>query len=208
VAVLDKLLELSSFWDTRVRHLSLGHRVRCDLAAALLHDPSVVFLDEPTIGMDVVVKEQVRELLRHQVEQRGRTVVLTTHDMTEVERLAERVILINQGRILLDGTVSDIRLRFGAGWRVRAVLLRPDRPAGSVPCPPGLTVLRHEGRELVVGPDAGTAAPGPHHALKWIIERYEVEDIRIEESDLEEVMRAAYASGQPDTGPADRERAA
>ncbi|MCG3041088.1 ATP-binding cassette domain-containing protein [Streptomyces sp. S1A] len=98
LAEFDSLLELSEFWDTRVRHLSLGQRVRCDLAAALLHDPPVVFLDEPTIGMDVVVKEQVRGFLRHQVERRGRTVLLTTHDMTEVARLAERVVLINHGR--------------------------------------------------------------------------------------------------------------
>jgi ABC-2 type transport system ATP-binding protein len=121
----DGLLELSEFWDTRVRHLSLGQRVRCDLAASLLHDPPVVFLDEPTIGMDVVVKEQVRRFLRHQVEERDRTVLLTTHDMTEVERLAERVVLINHGRIVLDGSLQEIRRRFGGTWQVRATLADP-----------------------------------------------------------------------------------
>jgi len=80
----NRILELEQFWDGRARQLSLGQRIRCDLAAALLHDPPVVFLDEPTIGMDVVVKEQVREFLRDQVRRRGRTVLLTTHDMTEV----------------------------------------------------------------------------------------------------------------------------
>ncbi|HEV2343346.1 MAG TPA: ATP-binding cassette domain-containing protein [Actinocrinis sp.] len=109
VAAFDRILELSAFWDTRARQLSLGQRVRCDLAAALIHDPAVLYLDEPTIGMDVVVKEQVREFLRDQVEQRGRTVVLTTHDMTEVERLAERVILINGGRIVYDGNLDTLR---------------------------------------------------------------------------------------------------
>ncbi|HZU56825.1 MAG TPA: ATP-binding cassette domain-containing protein [Actinocrinis sp.] len=109
VAAFDRILELSAFWDTRARQLSLGQRVRCDLAAALIHDPAVLYLDEPTIGMDVVVKEQVREFLRDQVENRGRTVVLTTHDMTEVERLAERVILINHGQIVYDGDLSTLR---------------------------------------------------------------------------------------------------
>ena len=109
IAAFDRILELSAFWDTRARQLSLGQRVRCDLAAALIHDPSVLYLDEPTIGMDVVVKEQVREFLRDQVENRGRTVVLTTHDMTEVERLAERVILINHGRIVYDGDLDTLR---------------------------------------------------------------------------------------------------
>jgi len=109
IARFDRILELSSFWDTRARQLSLGQRVRCDLAAALIHDPAVLYLDEPTIGMDVVVKEQVREFLRDQVEQRGRTVVLTTHDMTEVERLAERVVLINHGRIAYDGDLENLR---------------------------------------------------------------------------------------------------
>ena len=109
IATFDRILELSEFWDTRARQLSLGQRVRCDLAAALIHDPAVLYLDEPTIGMDVVVKEQVREFLRDQVEQRGRTVVLTTHDMTEVERLAERVVLINHGRIAYDGDLDTLR---------------------------------------------------------------------------------------------------
>ena len=183
----DDLLELSSFWDTRIRHLSLGQRVRCDLAAALLHDPPVVFLDEPTIGMDVVVKEQVRRFLRHQVEERGRTVLLTTHDMTEVERLAERVVLINHGRIVLDGTLDEIRQRFDGGWRVNATVLGENR----VPCPEGLRILHEEGPRLVFGPGRGSELT-PHQALKRIIECYDVADIAVEESDLEDVMRTAY----------------
>ncbi|MFD9318257.1 ATP-binding cassette domain-containing protein [Streptomyces sp. NPDC060053] len=184
----DTLLELSSFWDTRVRHLSLGQRVRCDLAAALLHDPPVVFLDEPTIGMDVVVKEQVREFLRHQVEQRGRTVLLTTHDMTEVERLAERVVLINHGRLVLDGTLDEIRRKFGSTWQVRATLADPHTEVVALP---GIAVLRHDGSRVVFGPD-GPGAPTVHQALKSVIERYEVTDIALDEAELEDVMRAAY----------------
>ncbi|WP_328767841.1 ABC transporter ATP-binding protein [Streptomyces sp. NBC_00286] len=190
----DELLDLSSFWDTRVRHLSLGQRVRSDLAAALLHDPPVVFLDEPTIGMDVVVKEQVREFLRYQVEERGRTVLLTTHDMTEVERLAERVVLINHGRLVLDGTLDEIRRKFGWTWQVRATLA--DAHAAVEPWP-GVVLVRREGPQVVFGPD-GPAAPTVHQALKQVIERYEVTDIALDEAELEDVMRAAYAQAGDD----------
>lgn len=202
---LDGLLELSSFWDTRVRHLSLGQRVRCDLAAALLHDPPVVFLDEPTIGMDVVVKERVRVLLRREVEQRGRAVLLTTHDMAEVERLAERVVVISHGRTVMDGTLEEVRARFGGQWRVRATIHGHSAAAGTGPCPPGLAVVGRDGAAVVFGPSASgedgadssrdPAVLTAHQALKLIIERYEVTDVRVEESDLEEVMRAAYTGG-------------
>ncbi|MFJ9711106.1 ATP-binding cassette domain-containing protein [Streptomyces sp. NPDC101234] len=188
----DDLLELSAFWDTRVRHLSLGQRVRCDLAAALLHDPPVVFLDEPTIGMDVVVKEQVREFLRYQVAERGRTVLLTTHDMTEVERLAERVVLVNHGRLVLDGTLDEIRRDFGSTWQVRATLADPHTPVGPLP---GITLVRRDGPQVVFGPD-GSAAPTVHEALKLVIERYEVTGVAVDEADLEDVMRAAYAEAR------------
>ncbi|MFK0105989.1 ATP-binding cassette domain-containing protein [Streptomyces sp. NPDC091217] len=188
----DDLLELSAFWDTRVRHLSLGQRVRCDLAAALLHDPPVVFLDEPTIGMDVVVKEQVREFLRYQVAERGRTVLLTTHDMTEVERLAERVVLVNHGRLVLDGTLDEIRRDFGSTWQVRATLADPHTPVGPLP---GITLVRRDGPQVVFCPD-GPGAPTVHQALKLVIERYEVTDVAVDEADLEDVMRAAYAEAR------------
>ncbi|MEU9245497.1 ATP-binding cassette domain-containing protein [Streptomyces shenzhenensis] len=188
----DELLELSAFWDTRVRHLSLGQRVRCDLAAALLHDPPVVFLDEPTIGMDVVVKEQVREFLRYQVAERGRTVLLTTHDMTEVERLAERVVLVNHGRLVLDGTLDEVRRDFGSTWQVRATLADPHTPVGALP---GIALVSHDGPQVVFGPD-GPAAPTVHQALKLVIERYEVTGVAVDEADLEDVMRAAYAEAR------------
>ncbi|MEU2616978.1 ATP-binding cassette domain-containing protein [Streptomyces sp. NPDC007157] len=188
----DRLLDLSAFWDTRVRHLSLGQRVRCDLAAALLHDPPVVFLDEPTIGMDVVVKEQVREFLRYQVAERGRTVLLTTHDMTEVERLAERVVLVNHGRLVLDGSLDEIRRTFGSTWQVRATLADPHTPVGPLP---GITLVSRDGPQVVFGPD-GPAAPTVHRALKLVIERYEVTGVAVDEADLEDVMRAAYVRAE------------
>jgi len=189
----DEMLELSEFWNTRVRHLSLGQRVRCDLAAALLHDPPVVFLDEPTIGMDVVAKEQVRQFLRYEVEQRGRTVLLTTHDMTEVTRLAGRVVLINDGRIVMDDSLEEIRRRFGGTWQVHVTFVDPyaanhlDGDSSLA----GLRIVRREGPRVVFGPDE-KHAPAVHEALKRITQRYQISDLALEQNDLEDVIRVAF----------------
>ena len=111
---LTDLLNLSELLKTPARSLSLGQRMRCEIAASLLHDPRILFLDEPTIGLDAVSKIAVREFVLGMNKRRGTTVILTTHDMQDVEALAQRVLLIGKGRILLDGTLDDIR-RGGSG---------------------------------------------------------------------------------------------
>src|SRR5215207_1534690 len=107
--VFRDILELDAFLETPVRQLSLGQRMRGDLAAALLHDPEVLFLDEPTIGLDVVAKHRIRHFLHTLNRERGVTVLLTTHDMTDVERLCSRLLIIDHGRMLYDGSVAEIR---------------------------------------------------------------------------------------------------
>lgn len=111
---LTDLLNLSEILKTPARSLSLGQRMRCEIAASLLHDPRILFLDEPTIGLDAVSKIAVREFVLDMNKRRGTTVILATHDMQDVEALAQRVLLIGKGRILLDGTLDDIR-RGGSG---------------------------------------------------------------------------------------------
>lgn len=106
---LSDLLNLDELLRTPARSLSLGQRMRCEIAASLLHDPRILFLDEPTIGLDAVSKLAVRQFILDMNRTRGTTVILTTHDMQDVEALAQRVILIGKGRILLDGTLDDIR---------------------------------------------------------------------------------------------------
>ena len=106
---LTELLALSELLKTPTRQLSLGQRMRCEIAASLLHAPKVLFLDEPTIGLDAVSKIAVREFVTRQNREHGTTVILTTHDMQDISALAKRVILIGRGRILLDGTIDDIR---------------------------------------------------------------------------------------------------
>ena len=117
MAFFDQLLGLSEFLHQPVRKLSLGQRMRCDLAAALLHEPRVLFLDEPTIGLDVVAKENVRIFLRQAREQLGVTIILTTHDLSDIEQLCRRVIIIDRGKVLYNGLLDD--LRRGPGHRLR-----------------------------------------------------------------------------------------
>ena len=206
VKEMNRILELEEFWDQRARQLSLGQRVRCDLAAALLHDPPVVFLDEPTIGMDVVVKEQVREFLRDEVNQRGRTVLLTTHDMTEVAKLAERVALIDHGRVVYDGATAGLQDLAGVTWEAHVTV-------ETVPVAidvPGLRLTRSEGTRLTFAPVPGAAGAAgspvggdgdgavltPRHAVRRLIEHLPVTDIRVEEPDLEDVVRLAFRAGR------------
>ncbi len=106
---LTQLLDLGDLLRTPARQLSLGQRMRCEIAASLLHSPKILFLDEPTIGLDAVSKLAVRDFILRLNRERGTTVLLTTHDMQDIEALASRVLLIGRGKILLDGTLEDIR---------------------------------------------------------------------------------------------------
>lgn len=106
---LTQLLELKELLRTPARQLSLGQRMRCEIAASLLHSPKILFLDEPTIGLDAVSKLAVRDFIRRQNERHGTTVILTTHDMQDIEALTKRIILIGKGKVLLDGTLDDIK---------------------------------------------------------------------------------------------------
>lgn len=106
---LTELLNLKEFLRTPVRQLSLGQRMRCEIAASLLHSPRILFLDEPTIGLDAVSKLAVRDFVKRRNQTHGTTVILTTHDMQDIEALAKRIILIGKGRILMDGTPEDIK---------------------------------------------------------------------------------------------------
>lgn len=118
---LDKLtetLDLADLLQIPVRQLSLGQRMRCEIAAALLHGPKILFLDEPTIGLDAASKLAVRQFVKTMNRQLGVTVILTTHDMSDIEALAERIIMIGKGEVLFDGSLSEVRARFGSRQQV------------------------------------------------------------------------------------------
>ncbi|WP_131737078.1 ABC transporter ATP-binding protein [Actinomadura roseirufa] len=186
----DDVLALAEFWNTPVRHLSLGQRVRCDLAAALLHDPRIVFLDEPTIGMDVMVKEQVRDFLRYQATVRGRTVLLTTHDTADIAQLCDRLLLIDHGRVVFDGTLEALRAARDDGVTVRVAFAEP---VGHLEIDGAVVVERTELRATLV------PAPGVPHGrvVQQVVSRAPVTDLRVEESSVEALIRDVYRGGSP-----------
>ena len=202
LAKLRAMLELDEFLDTPVRQLSLGQRMRGDLAAALLHDPELLYLDEPTIGLDVVAKARIREFLLAINSERDVTVLLTTHDMDDVETLCPRMLIIDHGRKLYDGAVSSIRERFG-GERTLIAVMDPAQLA-SLPhdheglpileaLPPGVRLLRAESPRLWLG-FSREGIPA-HELVAWLGTRYKLHDITFQEPEIEDVIRRIYEEG-------------
>ena len=180
------LLELGDLLDTPVRQLSLGQRMRGDITAALLHDPEVLYLDEPTIGLDVVSKGRLREFLRTLNAERGTTLLLTTHDLQDIEALCDRVIVIDHGTLAYDGTLAGLHGR-GGSMRTLVVDLVDEAPAISVP---GASVRRVEGpRQWLSFPADASAAP----VVAAVAASYAVADLSIQEPDIEDVIRELYS---------------
>ena len=182
------LLELGDLLDTPVRQLSLGQRMRGDLTAALLHDPEILYLDEPTIGLDIVSKAKVREFLAEVNRERGVTVLLTTHDLADVERLCQRLVVIDRGRVIQDGSVADIKDRFGQ-HRTLVVDLEESGPPLVVD---GAEVVKVEGPRqwLRFRRDDVTAA----ELVARVAAGSRLVDLTVEEPDIEEVVRLIYRS--------------
>src|SRR5207302_1691673 len=152
---LIALLDLEPLLDVPVRQLSLGQRMRCDLAAALLHAPALLFLDEPTIGLDAVSKLAVRDFVKRLNRERGVTVILTTHDMDDIEALCTRVMVIGSGRILSDGTLEGLRARV---TRERWLIVDLDNGCDSV-SDPDATVIERDGHRVCLRFDPARIAP-------------------------------------------------
>jgi ABC-2 type transport system ATP-binding protein len=189
--MLVEQLEMGPQLATPVRSLSLGQRMRAEIAAALLHSPDLLVLDEPTIGLDVLSKQRLREFLVAERRERGTTLLLTTHDMGDVERLCDRILLVDRGSLVYDGTLPGLSRTVGAE---RVMVLDLAVPATDLVDVPEARHLGSEGgglrQRLAFDPDATTAA----RVLAAVSERTEVLDLAIEEPDVEEVVRRVYAS--------------
>jgi ABC-2 type transport system ATP-binding protein len=190
LARLDDLLGLSEFTRTPVRQLSLGQRMRGDLAAAMLYEPRILYLDEPTVGLDVLAKERVRQFVEEVNRASRTTVILTTHDLADVERLCQRLIVIDQGRILYDGSVERLKAEY-APHRELVVTLAPDGvPADTPVVVDGAEPVKHEEAKtwLRFDPERLPVA----ELIARVTERYPVRDLSIVEPDLEGVVRRIY----------------
>ncbi|WP_033341193.1 ABC transporter ATP-binding protein [Catenuloplanes japonicus] len=181
------MLELDEFLDTPVRQLSLGQRMRGELTAALLHGPEVLFLDEPTIGLDVVSKQAVRAFLTELGAAGDTTVMLTTHDLADIERLCRRLVIIDHGRVVHDGTLEALHARYNSRRRVVVDLDEPP-PAPLTLTGATLDATELDGRRLTFGLTTGTAAD----VVVQVARSAAVRDISVLEPDIEDVIAKLY----------------
>lgn len=195
---LDRLVEtfgIAPYLETPVRKLSLGERMRCEVVASLLHAPSILLLDEPTIGLDVVAKGMLREHIREANREEGTTIFITSHDAGDVETLAERVVVIAEGEVIFDGAVGDLRRRYLTTKRLEAKLAEPLPPStwGDDASRQGSPWRLLSADEFTVVLDLDGSHPGAtREAIAWLTDRCTVEDITITEPPLEEVIRTIY----------------
>lgn len=182
---LTESLELTEIIRTPARQLSLGQRMRCEIAASLLHDPKVLFLDEPTIGLDAVSKIAVREFIKRQNRERGTTVILTTHDMQDIEALTERIILIGKGKILLDGSFDELKRRAS-----RRRTLSVDFTGGAFEVPAGLHAVKMLDGHAVFTLDSENVSVSD--AIAAISARVNITDISVDGATAEEMVVSLY----------------
>ena len=190
----DEILELNRYLHQPVRKLSLGERMRCDMAAALLHNPPLVFLDEPTIGLDLLAKESIRRFLQEINTGLGTTMLLTTHDLADIEQLCNRLMIIDHGRVLFDGPLHALK---GMLWRETQVRFDLKDPEHAAP----LRTLQLDGVRLEESDpvtwrasfDREQHAPG--EVIRHVVAAVDVRDIAIEEESIEAIIRRIYTGG-------------
>jgi len=189
LAHFSAILDLDRFMRTPVRQLSLGERMRGDFAAAMLHDPKVVYLDEPTIGLDALAKEAIRDFIAEINRERGTTVILTTHDLADVERLSRRIILIDEGTVIYDGPLSRLREEYGTHRTLVVNLFEePDEIAIE-----SAEVVARDGHIVQLRFDRRTISA--EALVRRVTENFAITDIAIIEPDIETIVRRIYTDG-------------
>ncbi|MFO7793643.1 MAG: ATP-binding cassette domain-containing protein [Candidatus Nanohaloarchaea archaeon] len=185
----NEVLQLDEFWEQPVRKLSLGQKMRCELAAAFLHHPKIVYLDEPTIGLDVAVKERIRDFIRKMNENENITVMLTTHDIGDIEDLCKRIVVLDEGKKIYDGSLDKLVNRFSS----RRLVMQVERPEDFELNVDGVKEIKNtdDGLEVVFDREVISASD----LMRIILEDYEVQDFQIREPDIEEVVKKVYNEG-------------
>ncbi|KOP71731.1 sugar ABC transporter ATP-binding protein [Bacillus sp. FJAT-21945] len=187
-----EILGLDEFLNTPVRQLSLGQRMRADIAASLLHDPPILFLDEPTIGLDVVAKEKMRTFIKEINHERKITVILTTHDMEDIEKLCERMILIDHGMKVYDGEIAMIKERFG---KIRTLIVDLEESLHSLQLLGG-EVCKEEGNRYWIKFNRDEVSAS--ELIAQITKIHSVKDLTVEEPAIESIISRIYQEGYKD----------
>jgi len=196
MALFHDLLNIGDFLHQPVRKLSLGQRMRCDLAAALLHKPRVLFLDEPTIGLDVVAKGNVRRFLREIRENQGVTIILTTHDLGDIEHLCRRLIIIDQGIVHFDGELEELRNRTGHRARLTLELKRSVEREELERITEGLPVVWTAGEGQRHEVEFNRAEAASAEVIKRLVNAVEVSDMHLAEPPIEDVVSQIYGNSR------------
>ncbi|MCI8461241.1 MAG: ATP-binding cassette domain-containing protein [Bacilli bacterium] len=189
IAELKELFELDDFINTPVRNLSLGQRIRCEIVASLIHEPKVLFLDEPTIGLDPVVKENIRVLIKRMNKEYKTTVVLTSHDVSDIEKLCKRVIIVNKGQIVLDDSMENLKYHYLNKKIVEAKM----KEQVNLDDEDGITILKDKGYNLKIEVD--TTKRSVSDALK-LLNPNNIIDINISNVPLEDIISNIYKDGE------------
>jgi ABC-2 type transport system ATP-binding protein len=189
LSAFREMLGLDEFLHTPVRSLSLGQRMRADLAGALLHDPRIIFLDEPTIGLDVVAKERIRQFVKSINRERGVTVILTTHDLGDVEKLCERVMMIDRGKLLFDGSPGELVQRFG-GERELVVDFAEDYANVEID---GARIADRNERRVTYRFARGSISAS--ELIQRLSAQYRIIDLSVQEPQIEGTVRKIYEQG-------------
>lgn len=200
LAQFSELLDLQDLLRVPVRNLSLGQKMRAELAATLIHEPKVVYLDEPTIGLDLIVKERIREFIKQQNVSRRTTVILTTHDLGDIEELCQRVIMIDAGRLIYDGPISTIKERFG---KYRTITFETCDPVGEFSLPEGAELegsqLDRAQRRLALRFDRTITTAS--RVAGSVMNQLEVRDFSLAEPDLASIVKQIYNGALNSTAP-------
>ena len=198
MAFLNEVLELDSFITSPVRTLSLGQRMRADIAASMLHSPKVLFLDEPTIGLDVVVKDNIRSAIEQINRQEQTTVILTTHDLADIELLSDRIVMIDKGSKVFDGSVSSLKDKYG---QIREMKFETDSKNASERLGYaekfgfGEDDLSVEQEGALVTVRFNSSVAPISDVLGYTLQRVKVSDINVKDADIEEIIRRLYKQG-------------
>ncbi|EZP78551.1 ABC transporter [Parageobacillus genomosp. 1] len=187
-------LDIGPLLDKPVRKLSLGQRMRCELAAALIHNPPLLFLDEPTIGLDVLVKLKIREFLKEINEKYNTTILLTTHDISDIEALCERVIMLDEGKIIYDGSLKRLKEKWGEGKQIQFTFASEITFHALQELTNGLQVIWKKGEQDNIWIAHVPSALLPE-VISRVVARYSIQDMNINEISTEEVIRNIYEEG-------------
>lgn len=206
MSFLNEVLELESFITNPVRTLSLGQRMRADIAASLLHSPKVLFLDEPTIGLDVVVKDNIRKAIELINREEQTTIILTTHDINDIEFLCKRIVMIDKGKSVFDGELKQLKEKYGHTRLVRFETVSPKAMLDKINYRERFSLSDDDFEISTEGTTEGTTVIVKFNSKKmpvadmvsYTLSQGDIGDINVEDSDVEEIIRHLYKEGVAD----------